>query len=98
MDEAVNSLLKEPKRQLDSLSGHVVTIENAISAYYKFLLNDPNLQASEQGLNALLKIKKQSPYQPLTLNSLETVGNLQKAIALKAVDSPTQNIFLWQLI
>ncbi|GAB4542685.1 MAG: hypothetical protein Tsb0014_35680 [Pleurocapsa sp.] len=83
MDEAVNTLLKEPKRQLDSLSGHVVTIENAIAAYYKFLLNDPNLQTSDTGLNALLKIKKQPPDRPLTLNNLETVGNLQKAIAFK---------------
>ena len=83
MDEALNTLLKEPKRQLDNLAGQVLTIEYAVSAYYKFLLKDPNLQACERGLNALLKIKKQSPYQLLTLNNLEKVGNLQKAIALK---------------
>ena len=83
MDAAFNTLLKEPKRQLDNLTGTVRTLENAIAAYYKFLLDDINLQASEQGLNALLKIKKQTPYQPLTLNSLETVSNLQKAIAFK---------------
>ena len=83
MDAVFNTLLKEPKRQLDNLTGTVHTLENAIAAYYKFLLDDINLQASEQGLNALLKIKKQPPYQFLTLNSLETVGNLQKAIAFK---------------
>ncbi|MEM7594873.1 MAG: hypothetical protein AAF383_25820 [Cyanobacteria bacterium P01_A01_bin.83] len=83
MNTAVETLLKEPKRQLDKLAGQVLTLENAVSAYYKFLLNDSNLQAWEQGLNALLKIKKQPPYQPLTLNNLETVGNLQKEIALK---------------
>ena len=83
MDAAFNTLLKEPKRQLDNLIGTVRTLESAVAAYYKFLLNDPNLQASEQGLNALLKIKKQPPYPPLTLNNLEIVGSLQKAIALK---------------
>ena len=83
MDAACETLLKEPKRQLDSLSGKLLSLENAITAYYKNLLNDDNSQSIEQGLNALLKIKKQPPYPSLTLSKLEEVGNLQKAIALK---------------
>jgi len=83
MNAAEVNLLKEPKLQLGNLSVSILTLENAVTAYYKFLLDDRNLQACEQGLNALLKIKKQAPFQLLTLDSLEIVGNLQKAIAFK---------------
>ncbi|MFN6531078.1 hypothetical protein [Nostoc sp. ChiSLP03a] len=83
MDAAIESLLTEPKRSLDGLSGQVLSLENAVTGYYKQLLNDTSLEATEQGVNALLKIQGKSPYNKFTLVELEATGSLKGAIALK---------------
>ncbi|MBD2487168.1 hypothetical protein [Aulosira sp. FACHB-615] len=82
MDVAVE-LPKEAKNRLDALSGQIATLENAITGYYKQLLNDINLQSTEQSVNALLQIQGRPLFNPLTLAELETTGSLKAAIALK---------------
>ncbi|WP_414569520.1 hypothetical protein [Nostoc sp. CCY 9925] len=82
MDAAVE-LPKEARNRLDALSGQIVTLENAITGYYKQLLNDISLQSLEQSVNALLQIQGRPLFNPLTLTELEATGSLKAAIALK---------------
>lgn len=81
--DGVVDLLTEPKRKLDTLSGQVLTLENAVSGYRKSLLNDPSLQCIEHGLNALLKVKNKASRKALALPELEAAGSLKNAIALR---------------
>ncbi|MBD2198564.1 MULTISPECIES: hypothetical protein [Calothrix] len=82
MDVAVE-LPKEAKNRLDVLLGDITTLENAITRYYKQLLNDTSLQSTEQSVNALLQIQGKPLFNPLTLAELEATGSLKDAIALK---------------
>ncbi|BAZ08870.1 hypothetical protein NIES4071_06760 [Calothrix sp. NIES-4071] len=82
MDESLN-LLTEPTRSLNVLAGHVLSLENAVTGYYKHLLQDSQLESITKGLNALLKIRKQTLVSPLTLAELEATGSLNQAVSLK---------------
>lgn len=80
--QAVFDLLTEPKRSLDTLEGQVLSLENAVKAYRKNLLNDTSVQSIEHGLNALLQITGTTPRKSLDLPELEAAGSLKAAIAL----------------
>jgi hypothetical protein len=80
MDE-VDRLLKVPRQQIVQWSNQIGELENAVKRYYRSLLNAPDIQRIEQGLNALLKAKRQELRKPLDLAELESAGSLKAAVA-----------------
>lgn len=80
--QAVLDLLTEPKRSLDTLIGQVLSLENAVKAYRRNLLNSQDVQSIEHGLNALLQVQGKTPRKSLDLPELEAAGSLKAAIAL----------------
>ncbi len=80
MDE-VDRLLKVPRQQVAQWSSQILTLENAVKGYYRSLLNAPDIQRIEQGLNALLKVKRHELRKPLDLAELESAGSLRAAVA-----------------
>lgn len=80
MDE-VDRLLKVPRQQVAQWSSQTLTLENAVKGYYRSLLNAPDVQRIEQGLNTLLKAKRQELRKPLDLPELESAGSLKAAVA-----------------
>jgi hypothetical protein len=81
MQEAQN-LLVEPRKAINLLSGHVMTLENSITDYLKRLLELRDVQEIEAGLNAMLRVKKQPERKGLTLHDLQSTGSLRAALAL----------------
>jgi hypothetical protein len=80
MDE-VDRLLKVPRQQIVQWSNQIGELENAVKRYYRSLLNAPDIQRIEQGLNALLKAKRLELRKPLDLAELESAGSLKAAVA-----------------
>jgi hypothetical protein len=81
MQEAQN-LLVEPRKAINLLSGHALTLENSITDYLKRLLELRDVQEIEAGLNALLRVNKQPERRGLTLYDLQSAGSLRTALAL----------------
>jgi hypothetical protein len=81
MQEAQN-LLVEPRKALNLLSGHVLTLENSITDYHKRLLEMRDVREIETGLNALLRVTNQPERRALTLQELQSTESLCAALAL----------------
>ena len=72
-------LFSTPKSNLQELSGHVRTLENAVSGYRKRLLESEELQAAERATNALRKAQQKAAHASLEMPDLEALVSLRAA-------------------
>lgn len=78
MDQA-RDLLRESKRALGGLAGHLTTLGNVVNGYRSDLLQNAELQRIERALAALQRSLGRTPTPPLKLADLESAGSLSNA-------------------
>jgi hypothetical protein len=81
MMEAAQSILAEPKRAIDRLSGHLITIDNKVKDYRQRLLNGQEIRQIERGLNTLLHAQGKPQRLPLDMQEIEAAVTLRAAKA-----------------
>lgn len=72
-------LLEEPRSALTMLLGHVRSVENAVAAYRRQLLDAPNLARTHRGLEALAIASGKTPPKSLVIQDIEAAGALADA-------------------
>ena len=75
-------LLDEPRNALTLLLASIQSVENAASEYRQRLLDSPNLQKAQRGLEALALVAGDPAQHPLTAKDLEAAGALSSALQL----------------
>jgi hypothetical protein len=81
MMEAAQGILTEPKRAIDKLSGHLMTIDNKVKDYRQRLLDGQEIRQIERGLNTLLHAQGKAQRLPLDMPEIEEAVTLRAAKA-----------------